>query len=61
MEYSIFQDSKSIFMVLDFKIFPNNSFETAEFWFIVGLIAVLGLLQRKTPLFLKTVVFMVAQ
>ena len=48
-------------MILDFKIFPNNPFETAEFWFIVSLIAILGLLQRKTPLFFKTVVFIVAQ
>ena len=48
-------------MILDFKVFPNNPFETAAFWFIVSLIAILGLLQRKTPLFFKTVVFIVAQ
>ena len=24
-------------MITDFKIFPNNAFETAEFWCIVGL------------------------
>ena len=61
MEYSNFRDSESIFMILDFNVFPNNPFETAEFWFIVSLIAILGLLQRKTPLFFKTVAFIVAQ
>ena len=27
-------------------IFPNNAFETAEFWCIVGLTAILHLLQN---------------
>ena len=31
--------------------FLNTAFETAEFWCIVGLTAILCLLQRKTPLF----------
>ena len=26
-------------MISDFKIYLNNAFETAEFWFIVGLTA----------------------
>ena len=37
-------------MISDFK-FPNNAFETGEFWCIVGLTAILRLLQGKTPLF----------
>ena len=42
-----FQDSKLIFVISDFKIFPLMLFETAEFWCIVGLTAILGLLKRK--------------
>ena len=42
---SNFQDSKSIFMIGDL-------FETAEFWCIVGLTAILRLLQRKITFFL---------
>ena len=42
------QDSKSIFV-------PNNAFEAAEFWCIVGLATILGLFQRKNifPFFLN--------
>ena len=33
--------------------FSNNAFETAEFWLVVGLTAILRLLQRKnSPFFL---------
>lgn len=32
--------------------FPNNAFETVEFWRIVGLTAFLRLLQRKNCTFL---------
>ena len=41
-------------MISDFKIFPKNALETAEFWCFVGLTAILRLLQRKnsTQLFL---------
>ena len=35
-----------------FKNFPNNVFETARFWWIVNLTAVLHLLQRKSSPFL---------
>ena len=31
-EYSNLQDSKSILLISDFKIFPNYAFETARFW-----------------------------
>ena len=30
-EYNNFQDSRSIFMIIDFKIFPVMPFETPEF------------------------------
>ena len=39
--------------------FPNNSFETCEFWCIVGLTAILCLLQRKNLTLLESVVFIV--
>ena len=41
-------------MISDFKIFPKNALETAEFLCFVGLTAILRLLQRKssTQLFL---------
>ena len=35
-----------------FSNFPNNAFETTEFWCIVGLTAILRLLQRKNSTFL---------
>ena len=35
-----------------FKNFPTNAFETAEFWCIVDLTAILRLLQRKNSTFL---------
>ena len=44
-------NSKSIFMITDFK-FLNNVFEAAEFWCIVGLITILRLLQRENFTFL---------
>ena len=31
--------------------FPSNAFETAEFWCIIDLIAILNSLQKKSPLF----------
>ena len=34
---SSFQDSKSVFMIIDFP----NVFETAELWYFVGLTAIL--------------------
>ena len=34
-------------MIIDFKIFLVNTFESAEFWCIVGLTAILLLSQRK--------------
>ena len=34
-------------MISDLKIFPILLFETADLWCIVGLIAILRLLQRK--------------
>ena len=37
-------------MITDFKIFLNT-FETAEFLLIVGLTAILGLLQMKNSAF----------
>ena len=49
----IFQDSKSTFIISDFKNFSKNVFETAEFWCIIGLVVILRLLQRKTPFFFK--------
>ena len=41
-------------MISDFKMFPvtSNTFETAEFWYIVGLAAILSLLQMKNSSFL---------
>ena len=39
-------------MISDFKIFPNDACETADFWNFVHLTTILHLLQRKTPLFL---------
>ena len=38
-------------MITDFKIFLNNTFETAEFLLIVGLTAILGLQQMKNSAF----------
>ena len=35
-----------------FSNFSSNPFEKAEFWRIVGLIAILRLLQRKNSIFL---------
>ena len=35
-----------------FLNFPNNAFDTAEFWCIVSLTAILHLLQRKNSTFL---------
>ena len=43
----------------DFKNFPNNVFETAEFCCIVGLIVILRLLQRENSTFPQPVVFIV--
>ena len=34
-------------MISDFKIFRKNASETTEFWCIVGLTAIIRLLQRK--------------
>ena len=39
--------------------FPNNTFETAEFWCIVSLTVFLLLLQRKKSSSLLSVVFIV--
>ena len=39
-------------MTSDFKIFPIIAFETAVFWYIVDLAAILRLLQRKNFTFL---------
>ena len=39
--------------------FRNNAFKTAILWFIVGLTAILRLLQRKNSTFLQSVVFIV--
>ena len=52
--WDIFQDSKSIIVIIDFENFPNNAFEsqTAKFWFIVGLAAIFHSLQRKNSIFL---------
>ena len=36
-----------------FKNFPNNAFETAEFWCIADLTAISHLLHRNTPLFVN--------
>ena len=50
-----FQDLKFIFMISDFIFlffFFNNDFDTAGFWFIVGLTPILCLLQ--------TIVFIIA-
>ena len=52
-----------MFMISDFNIFPKNAIETAEFWCIVGLTAILRSLQRKNSTFLKSawsVIFIVA-
>ena len=38
-EYSDFQCLKSMFMIGG--DFPKNAFETGEFWYIVGLTAIL--------------------
>ena len=35
-----------------FYNFPNTAFDTAEFWFIVSLTAILDLLQMKNSTFL---------
>ena len=43
-------------MISDFQ---NNSFETCEFWCIVGLTAILRLLQRKNLTLLESAVFIV--
>ena len=34
-------------MISDFKILRNNAFETAVLWYIVGLTAILRLLQKE--------------
>ena len=36
-------------------MFSKNAFETAEFWCIAGLTAILGLLSRKNSIFSKSV------
>ena len=48
------QDSILVFMVSDLTMvnFPNNVLETAGFWCIIRLTAILRLLQRKNSIFL---------
>ena len=38
-------------MISDLKIFPKMPLRQLNFWCIVGLTAILHLLERKTPLF----------
>ena len=38
-------------MVTDFKGFPNNAFETAEFWCVISLQLFYVHCKGKTPLF----------
>ena len=47
-EFNSFHDSKSIFMINDLNVF-QDFFETAKFWYIVSLLAILHLLQSKNP------------
>ena len=51
LEYSNFRDANSIFMISDFNV-PSNAFGTAELSCIVGVTAILRLLERKTSTFL---------
>ena len=59
-EYNNFQDSKSVFMISDFKI-PSNAFHASEFWWILDLTVILRSLQKKNSIFLSSVVLIVAQ
>ena len=47
-------------MISDFQHFPNNAFETAEFWCIVGLTAILRFFIKEKLLFLQPEIFIVA-
>ena len=46
------QDSKSIFIITDFKFFLVILLRFGEFWYIVGLTTIFRLLQRKILIFL---------